>query len=190
MQFNLHKIIICFAFFFVLNNELHGQSSPGYGTGYTQKKYSDLATNVVHASAFGRGSLLSLNYDWAFAKRKNFFMNFNMGAGVAKYNARLLSMGEFHNVNRFWTLENSLSVNFGAKQFFLEAGYGYAYFFNYYFSFNEFYPVVAFKIQPFDNRDIQNPYFFRIFSNVYNINKPWSNSWFGISIGKTIDKKK
>lgn len=190
MQFNSHKLLICFVLAFVLNNETRGQSSPGYGTGYTQKKYSDLATNVLHASAFGRGSLFSLNYDLAFAKRKNFFMNINTGLGIAKYNAKLLNMGEFNIINRFWSSENSLSVNFGKNQFFFEAGFGYAFFFNYYFTFNELYPIIAFKIQPFNNRNIQNPYFFRIFSNVYNMNKPWSNSWFGISIGKTIDKKK
>lgn len=116
--------------------------------------------NTISIDLLGEGTLYSLNYERLFPIKRNMFLSGKIGVGRTVDFCGLIHCEENYKAKVSISIPHHITVNFGKKKVFLEAGYGGTIFtWNYkpkYMAFG----IIGMRIHPFE----RNKFSFRLFA--------------------------
>jgi len=145
------KTIIFITILFAIYSSLFAQ---------TKSELFSRPINTISIGLLGEGTLFSLNYERLFPIKKHLFLSGKIGVGRTVDFCGLIHCEENYKAKASISIPHHITVNFGKKKVFLEAGYGGTMLtWNYkpkYIAFG----IIGMRIHPFE----RNKFSFRVFA--------------------------
>lgn len=120
----------------------------------------------LFVSAFGGAHIFSFNYEHIFPDSERYFFSMRTGIGLSNRGSSVFAIGSFTPLSRVGTLQGAFAFNYGKGLHNLEIAYGFALYQGSNRRDFHTFPTIGYKIQPMKKGDIDNVYYFRIFSDM------------------------
>lgn len=139
--------------------------------------------NNIYINIFGDVSLVSVNYERIKIISPYFFLSGNIGVGhQSELQICFFWDCTFPESKKFITFPHHLTLNFGKKKHFLEAGLGGTYVYGITQKKYFIYPLIGYRIQPLKSKKA----IFRLYFNTSAFNSFEENVYLNIPAGISI----